>query len=150
MCSFNRGNIEGTNSSKICVWCLCMFYVCEVISFVDWLDRGLIYMWKEFRNVYLLMTWVWPSCVVDRTLKSNYYHYYLVTISAWRPYVWRADSPSNLVYLLNGDDTEKIGMREAQKGLSDRHNAFKVINSFMYNNGCSDPAVTDRCYRGKD
>ena len=36
---------EGTNSSKICVWCLCvcMFYVCEVIGFVDWLDRGLIY-----------------------------------------------------------------------------------------------------------
>ena len=23
--------------------CVCMFYVCEVIGFVDWLDRGLIY-----------------------------------------------------------------------------------------------------------
>ena len=22
MCSFNRGNTEGTNSSKFCVWCL--------------------------------------------------------------------------------------------------------------------------------
>ena len=31
-------------------------------GFVDWLDRELIiyiYMWEEFRNVYLLMTWVW-------------------------------------------------------------------------------------------
>ena len=47
MCSFNRDNIEGTNFSKICVWCSCMscmFYVGEVISFVDWLDRGLIYI----------------------------------------------------------------------------------------------------------
>ena len=38
------------------------------------------YMWEEFRNVYLLMTWVWPAflrwpCVVDGTLKSNYYYY---------------------------------------------------------------------------
>ena len=32
MCSFNRGNIEGTNSSKICVWCL---WVC--FMFVKWL-----------------------------------------------------------------------------------------------------------------
>ena len=32
MCSFNRGNIEGTNSSKKIV---CMFSVCEVIGFVD-------------------------------------------------------------------------------------------------------------------
>ena len=28
MCSFNRGNIEGTNSSNICVWCLCMYVLC--------------------------------------------------------------------------------------------------------------------------
>ena len=28
MCSFNRGNIEGTNSSKICVWCLCVYVLC--------------------------------------------------------------------------------------------------------------------------
>ena len=42
------------------VWVF-MFYVCEVIGFVDWLDRGLIYMWEEFRNVHLLMTWVWLS-----------------------------------------------------------------------------------------
>ena len=56
---------------------VCVFYVCEVIGFVDWLDRGLIHMWEEFRNVYLLMSLIvlrWP-CVVDRTLKSNYcYH----------------------------------------------------------------------------
>ena len=41
--------------------CVCIFYVCEVIGFVDWLDRRLIYMWEEFRNVPLLMTWVWLS-----------------------------------------------------------------------------------------
>ena len=43
-----------------------MFYVCEVIGFVDWLERGLIYMWEEFTNVYLLMTRVslsWGDCV---------------------------------------------------------------------------------------
>ena len=40
---------------------VCMFYVCKVTGFVDWLDRGLIYMWEEFGNVYLLMTWVWLS-----------------------------------------------------------------------------------------
>ena len=33
-----------------------MFYVYEVIGSVDWLDRGLTYMWEEFRHVYLLMT----------------------------------------------------------------------------------------------
>ena len=25
MCSFNRGNIEGTNVLKICVYCLCVY-----------------------------------------------------------------------------------------------------------------------------
>ena len=57
MCSFNRGNIEGTNSSEICVWCLCMFYVCKVIGFVDLLDRGLIYKYeKSLEMCILLMT----------------------------------------------------------------------------------------------
>ena len=41
--------------------CVCMFYVYEVSDFVDWLDGGLMYMWEEFRNVYLLMAWVWLS-----------------------------------------------------------------------------------------
>ena len=38
MCSFIRGNIEGTNSSKIYVSCLCMydlFSVCVGTGFVD-------------------------------------------------------------------------------------------------------------------
>ena len=55
-----------------------MFYVCEVIGFVDWLDRGLIYVWEEFRNVYLLMTRVWLSWGDPVWLtgheKSNYYY----------------------------------------------------------------------------
>ena len=78
MCSFNRGNIKGTNSSKICVWCLCLYDLCLQS---DWFRRFTwqrVYMWEEFRNVYLLMTWVWLSwgdCVVDRTCKSNYYYH---------------------------------------------------------------------------
>ena len=46
------------------------------IGFVDWLDRGFVYIYKKFWNIHLLMIWVWLSwgdCVVDRTLKSNYY-----------------------------------------------------------------------------
>ena len=36
MCSFNRGNIEGSNSSKFkSDVCVCKFYVCEVIGFED-------------------------------------------------------------------------------------------------------------------
>ena len=31
MCFFNRGNIEGTNSSTVSDVCVCMFYVCRVI-----------------------------------------------------------------------------------------------------------------------
>ena len=49
MCSFNRGNF-GTNSSKICVGCLCVcfVYVCIGIGLVDWLEKWFIYM----RNVH--------------------------------------------------------------------------------------------------
>ena len=36
------------------------------------------------------------------------------------PYARAANSPLNRVYLLNGDDTEKVGMRGAQIGLSGR------------------------------
>ena len=36
MRSFNRGNTEGTNSSKfVSDVCVCMFYACKVIGFVD-------------------------------------------------------------------------------------------------------------------
>ena len=35
MCSFNRGNIEGTIQKFVSDVCVCMFYVCEVIGFVD-------------------------------------------------------------------------------------------------------------------
>ena len=36
MCSFNRGNIEGTDFQKfVSDVCVCMFYVCEVTGFVD-------------------------------------------------------------------------------------------------------------------
>ena len=41
---------------------VCIFYVC----FYDWFcrltwQRVDVYVWEEFRNVYLLMTWVWLS-----------------------------------------------------------------------------------------
>ena len=86
MCSFNRGNTEGTNSSKICVWCLCLyvlFYVCVGIVFWTDLRKPLslslsIYIYERFCSVRLLMTDFnsmflrWPR-VVDRTLKSSFY-----------------------------------------------------------------------------
>ena len=46
VCSFNRGNIERTNSLKVCVGCLCMyalFCVCVGTRFVDWLEKGFMY-----------------------------------------------------------------------------------------------------------
>ena len=64
--SFNRDNIGGTNSSKICVWCLCMyisFYVCVEIDFVDWLKKGVIYM--RDLEVWLCL---WLSLIVLRWL----------------------------------------------------------------------------------
>ena len=64
MCSFNRGIIEGTNSLKMClmfvytyVLCLLLWLVLQTDLTVGWY----IIMWEEFRNVYLLMTWVWLS-----------------------------------------------------------------------------------------
>ena len=38
MCSFNRGNIEGTNSSEICVWCL-YIYMYVLCLWSDWFCR---------------------------------------------------------------------------------------------------------------
>ena len=56
-CSFNRGSIGGTNSLKICVWCLCKyvsFYVCVGTGSTDWLEKRFD-RWEEFRNGSLLM-----------------------------------------------------------------------------------------------
>ena len=57
---------------------------CQSLFSIDMLWTCLRVGWEEFRNVYLLMTWVtvlrWP-CVVDRTLKSNYYYYWCVCMS---------------------------------------------------------------------
>ena len=78
MCSFNRVNIEGTNSSKVCVWRQCMYvllYVCDGTGFVDWFHKGFIYMRTvlKFAFAYVLSFPVlrWPS-VVTWTLKSKY------------------------------------------------------------------------------
>ena len=75
MCSFSMGNIEGTNTSIFFIWCLCMyvlFYVCKVIGFVEWLDRGFIYRRRVLKCAFsydLRLTVLrWP-CVVNRTLK---------------------------------------------------------------------------------
>ena len=72
MYSFNRGNVEATNSSKICVWCLCacFVFVCLGIGIVDWLEKGFVHE-KSFE----VCVYLWESLVVlrwhlavDRTL----------------------------------------------------------------------------------
>ena len=38
VCCFDMGNIEGTSSMQICVWCLCMYvllYICVGTNLVD-------------------------------------------------------------------------------------------------------------------
>ena len=68
--------IEGTNSSKIFVWCLCMhvwFCIYVRTGFVYWLEKRLLYeksfdmsscLWQSL----IVLRW---TCVVDRVLKSN-------------------------------------------------------------------------------
>ena len=53
MCSFNRGNIERTNSSKICIWCLCMFVLFYIrIGFIELLEKANIYLREGFGFVF--------------------------------------------------------------------------------------------------
>ena len=78
VCSFDRGNIEGTSSLKICVWCLCihvLFYVCLGIGFVHWLDKRLIciYIRRVLKCVFVYSR-VWLSWGVKIQLLSNYWH----------------------------------------------------------------------------
>ena len=48
MCSFNRGNIEGTNYSKFVFdVCLCMFCACEVIGFCGLWTKGLDIIYEK-------------------------------------------------------------------------------------------------------
>ena len=66
MCSFNRGIIEGTNSLKICLMFVyvSLYALCLLLWLVlqtDLREGWYIIMWEEFRNVYLLITWVWLS-----------------------------------------------------------------------------------------
>ena len=35
MCSFNRGDIEGTNSSKVCVCMICFMFVQGLVLWTD-------------------------------------------------------------------------------------------------------------------
>ena len=57
MCSFNRGNIEGINSLKICVWYLCMYasFFCLCRDWSCGLTAERVFLWEEFWNVHLLM-----------------------------------------------------------------------------------------------
>ena len=78
LCSFNRSHVEGTNSSKDCIWCLCMYavvvvfiYVCIGTGFVNWLEKR--FMRRVLRWICLWLSLVvlrWPSAV-DRTLESS-------------------------------------------------------------------------------
>ena len=55
MCSFNRGNIERTNFENLCLMVVyVLFYVCEVIGFVDWLDRE-VYKYESFEMFICLL-----------------------------------------------------------------------------------------------
>ena len=94
MCSFSMGNIEGTNSLKFFVWCLCMYILC---LWSDWFcrltwQRVDIYVRRVYKCVFAydlsLTVLRWP-CVVDRTLKSNYYYYYILySCSPVIPQLW--------------------------------------------------------------
>ena len=64
-CSFDRGNIKGTNCWKICVWCLCMyglFDVCVGTGFLDWLEKWFMYDDSFEMWICLLIFLRWPPC----------------------------------------------------------------------------------------
>ena len=93
MCSFNRGNTEGTISSKICVWCLCLYVLC---LWSDWFcrltwQRVDIYVKRAQKCVFAydlsLTVLMWP-CVVDRTLKPDYYYYFFFFVFIFVPSLW--------------------------------------------------------------
>ena len=44
-----------------CYYCLCLgvTYVCEVTSFVDWLDNGFIYIYEKSFEIRICL---WPNC----------------------------------------------------------------------------------------
>ena len=57
---FKRGNAEGTNSSQICIWCLCryvLFYVCTGIGFVEWHEKRLVICEKSFEIQHVCLWW---------------------------------------------------------------------------------------------
>ena len=49
LCSFNTGNIEGTNSSKMCVYMYVLFYVCVGTGFCG-LTRGKVILYERNFN----------------------------------------------------------------------------------------------------
>ena len=77
MCFFNKANIEGADSSEICVWCLCyrcvLFYICVWIDFERWLEKSqkvFIYVRNFLKCAFACnRVWVsWADCVVDSYL----------------------------------------------------------------------------------
>ena len=54
MCSFKRGNVEETNSSEICVWCLCMYVSCL------WSDWYCGVTWQSEKSLEMFIC-LWPQ-----------------------------------------------------------------------------------------
>ena len=56
MCSFNKIDMERTNSlKKLCLSTYVLFYVHVRTGFVDWFEKGFINIWEEFWSVHLLV-----------------------------------------------------------------------------------------------
>ena len=68
VCVTHQTSLSGIFLKHCQNWLCCLFYVCEVTGFVDWLDSVFVYDPS-------LTVLRWP-CVVDRTLKSNYYYWW--------------------------------------------------------------------------
>ena len=59
MCSFNRRNVEGTNSLKICVCMFCFMFVLGLLLWIDLRKSSCV------RSVHLLMTAVCDAQIFD-------------------------------------------------------------------------------------
>ena len=72
---FNKNNIEGTNSSKNVVRCLCtyvLFYICVWLNFLDHVSWERVRTWEKFWNVHLVINYrVRPSWSVPFMMRIS-------------------------------------------------------------------------------
>ena len=63
MCYVNRGNAEGTNSLKMCVWCLCLMFVSDVcVQCLCPMFVSLCFMFVKWLVYYIDLTEGWYIC----------------------------------------------------------------------------------------